>query len=393
MEQVLEGLRVLDFGQYIPGPYTGMLLAEQGADVIKVERPGGDPYRSEPGFKVFNRSKKGIVLDLKRTECREIACGLAAESDVIIENFSPGVADRLGIGYETIHRINPRAVYLSISGFGRKGPYRDHPGWDPIVSSTSGMHVGQSGGEDFPPTYLVLPFASYYAAFLSAFGVTMALYAREFTGKGQRVEISLLNAIYAAYSPGAVYFEGKVMLPPAHAPQGRSPVYRFYHGSDGKWFFLALGNQTFFTKFAVSMDHYEWLTDERLEGIPFMIMPPYHEEIAEEFQAIFSTKTRNHWLEFLKSEDIPCAPADPVASYMDDPQIAANSMIHEVEDTEWSKGRQMGIPVNLVNHPGRHKGPHPQLGEHTEEILKTVAGLSGDEITRIKQYSEPASER
>ena len=385
MEQVLEGYKVLDFGQYIPGPYTAMLLAEQGAEVIKVERPGGDPYRSEPGFKVFNRSKKGLVLDLKETECQEIAQKLAAEADVIIENFSPGVADRLGIGYETLHRINPRAVYLSISGFGRKGPYKNHPGWDPIVSSIAGMYVIQSGGEDFEPTFLVLPLASCYAALLSAYSVTMALYAREITGRGQRVEVPLLNAIYAAYSSGAVFFEDKVVLPPAHSPQGRSPVYRFYHGSDDKWFFLALGNPVFFTKFAVAMDQYDWLTDERFEGIPFMIMPPYHEEIAKEFQAIFSTKTRDEWLKFLHSEDIPCAPADPVTTYINDPQISANNMALEVEDAEWGKGRQMGIPVTLINHPGLHKGPSPQPGEHTEEILQAI-GTSPEVMERIKSY-------
>jgi len=386
MEQVLDGYKVLDFGQYIPGPYTAMLLAEQGAEVIKVERPGGDPYRSEPGFKVFNRSKKGLVLDLKQAECQEIAQKLAAESDIIIENFSPGVADRLGIGYETIHEINPRAVYLSITGYGQEGPLRDHPGWDSIVSSMAGMHVGQSGGEDYPPTLLVLPLASCYAALLSAYSVTMALYAREINGKGQHVQVPLLNAIYAAYSSGAVFFEDKVMLPPAHSPQGRSPVYRFYHGSDNKWFFLALGNPTFFTKFAVAMDQYDWLTDERFEGIPFMIMPPFHEEIAHEFQAIFSTKTRDDWLKFLHAEDIPCAPADPVTTYINDPQIAANNMALDVEDAEWGKGRQMGIPVTVINHPGLHKGPSPQLGEHAQEILQTI-GTPPAVMERIRGYS------
>jgi len=387
MEQVLEGYKVVDFGQYIPGPYTGMLLAEQGAEVIKVERPGGDPYRSEPGFRVLNRSKKGLVLDLKQTECQEIALKLAADADVIIENYRPGVADRLGIGYETIHRINPRAVYLSISGFGYKGPFKDTPGWDPIVCATTGIYIWQSGGLDFQPTYLVLPMASYYAALMSAFSVTMALYAREFTERGQWVDVSLLNAIHAANSPGMVFFDEKVMLPPAYAPQGRSPVYRFYHGSDGLWFFLALGNPTFFTKFAVAMGHYEWLTDERFEGIPFMIEPPHHEDIATEIQALFSAETREHWLKFLQAEDIPCAPADPVTTYIDNPQIAANNMTLEVEDAEWGKGRQMGIPVNLNRHPGKHQGPCPQLGEHTEEILKNVTGLSPDLIKRIKNNS------
>ena len=392
MGGVLEGFKVLDFGHYIPGPYTGMLLAEQGADVIKVERPGGDPYRCEPGFRIFNRSKKGLVLDLKQMECQDIAREIAAESDVIIENYSPGVADRLGIGYEAIHRLNPRAVYLSISGFGQKGPYRDHPGWDPIVCAATGIYIGQSGGPDFPPTYLVLPLASYYAALLSAYSVTMALYARELTERGQRVDISLLNAIIAACTTGIVDFKDKAVLPPAYAPQGRSPVYRLYRGSDGKWFFLALGNVTFVAKFAIAMEHDEWLMDERFDDAPFMIVPPHSDDIASEFQEIFSTKTRDEWLEFLRGEGIPCAPADPVTSYIDDPQVAANNTAVEIEDAEWGKGRQMGIPVNISGYPGRIKGPSPMLGEHSREILETVAGLSSDRITRLMKSFEPIPE-
>jgi crotonobetainyl-CoA:carnitine CoA-transferase CaiB-like acyl-CoA transferase len=238
MEQALAGFRILDFGHYIPGPYTAMLLADQGADVIKVERPSGDPYRKEPGFMVLNRSKQGITLDLKNTRGQHIAQELARHADVIIENFSPGTADSLGIGFDMIHRINPRAVYLSISGFGRKGPYRNRPGWDAIVGSTAGVYVTQAGGEEYQPLYLVLPLPSYYAAFMSAFSVTMALIARETTGKGQRIDISLFSSIMAAGSYFLVDFEDKIRVPGPVNPQGGQPIYKLYQGSDGKRFFL-----------------------------------------------------------------------------------------------------------------------------------------------------------
>ena len=139
MPPVLRGVRVLDFGQYIAGPFAAMLLGEQGAEVTKVERLDGDPMRRPPGFMVWNRSKKGIRLDLKTEARLRVALDLAAQSDVIIESFSPGVADRLGIGYAAISAVNPRAVYCSVSGFGQEGPYRDMPGWDPIVASVAGV--------------------------------------------------------------------------------------------------------------------------------------------------------------------------------------------------------------------------------------------------------------
>ena len=376
MEQALSGIRILEFGQYIPGPYAAMLMAEQGAEVIKVERPGGDPYRSEPGFMVFNRSKKGIVLDLKQTRDRVAAYELAAQSDVIIENFAPGVADRLGIGFDETRRINPRAVYLSISGYGPKGPYRDRPGWDATVSATTGLYAGQVGGVQFQPVYLVLPLASYYTALMGVYSTTTALYHRELTGKGQKVEISLFGSILNAASAGLTIFEGRIRIPPPYNPRGNSPLYRLYQGSDGGWFFLGLGNLTFFAKFAIAMELDEWLIDERFEGAPFLIMPPENEKIAAELERIFATRTRDEWLAFLQSEDIPCAPADPITTYISDPQIKANKMAVRVEDAERGSGLQMGVPVNLEGAQGKIRSRSPKLGEHTHEILAELGSRS-----------------
>ncbi len=383
MEQALSGFRVLDFGQYIAGPYTAMLLAEQGADVIKVERPGGDPYRTVPGFMVWNRSKKGITLDLKKEEGRRVAQDLAKHCDVLIENFRPGVANRLGIGYEQIRQLNTRLVYCSISGFGQKGPYRDLQAWDPIVASTEGAFVGQ-GGENKPPLYLVLPLPSYYATLMSAFSITTALVTRESTGRGQRVDISLLNSLMYAASIRLLEFEGQVKLP-HDDQQGVIPLYKFYQGSDGQWFFLGLGNFTFFTKFAVLMDHHEWLVDPLFEGAPFMILPPRNTKVISMLKEIFATKTRDEWIELLRSKDIPCAPAQPVEEFLDDPQVLANKMVVEVEQPGLGKVRQMGVPVRLSLCPGEVKGPAPAPGEHTEEVLTDLLGYSGKEIAGLKE--------
>jgi len=382
MEQVLSGFRILDFGQYMAGPFAAMLLAEQGAEVIKVERPGGDPFRNKPGFMVWNRSKKSITLDLKREEGRRIARELARHADVLIENYQPGVASRLSIGYEAIREINPRLVYCSISGFGLKGPYRELPAWDPIVASKVGVFADQAG-EGNPPLYIVMPMPSYYAALMAAFSITTALLTREKTGRGQLVDISLLNALMFACSVGLLEFEGNIRIP-FNNPQGSIPLYRFYEGSDGKWFFLGLGNFTFFTKFALILGHEEWLVDPLFEGAPFLIMPPRNEQVIRMLKEIFLTRTRDEWIDLLRSKDIPCAPAQPVEKFLDDPQVLANEMVVEVDQPGLGKVREMGVPVKLDLTPGQVKGPSPARGEHTEEVLSGLLGYSGKEIAKLR---------
>lgn len=388
MEQALSGIKVLDFGHYIAGPYTGMLLAEQGADVIKVERPQGDPMRKDPGFMVWNRSKKGISLDLTRDEGRRIARDLAKDADVIIENFHPGVADRLGIGYEDMCKSNPRLVYCSISGFGQKGPYRNLPGWDPIIAALASVYTGQVGGVagDAQPLYIVLPLPSYYGALLSAFSVATAIWVREATGNGQMVDTSLFNAILSAQALGINDFSGIPRSTIPTSAQGRHPLYRLYPGKDGKWFIIALGNLTFFAKFAIAMGHTEWVSDPRFEGMPFGIFPPRSTELVAMFRDIFSEKTRDEWLEIFKAADLPCDAGQTVVEFMDDPQVIANGMVARVEQPGLGTVREMGIPIKFELTQGSIKGPCPALGEHTEEILGNL-GYSSMKINKLRDES------
>jgi len=388
MEQALSGFRIVDFSNYIAGPYAAMLLAEQGAEVIKVERPTGDPYRGKPGFLVWNRSKKGITLDLKTEDGQRVAQELAKSADVVIESFRPGTADRLGIGFDTIHGLNSRIIYCAISAFGQTGPYRDKPGWDPIVAAYAGVYVEQGGGEENPPLYLVLPLPSYYAAFMAAFSITTALFARELTGKGQMVDVSLYNSILGAESMYISDFKDKIRVPGAARSnqQGLMPLYKLYQGSDGKWFFLALGNPTFFTKFALAMRHDEWLIDPLFEGAPFLILPPRNTQLIAMFEKIFATRTRDEWIEFLQAEDIPCAPAVPVEAFFSDPQVIANEMVVEVEEPGLGKVREMGVPIRLSVNPGLVKGPSPGLGEHTTHVLTDLLGYSSGKIAGLKNH-------
>ena len=191
----LTGVQVLEFGQYIPGPMLGMLLSDQGADVIKVERPGGDPARSEPAFATWNRGKRSVVLDLKTPEGQAAATGLAKKADIVIENYRPGVADRLGIGFQTLSKDNPGLIYCSIPGFGEDSPHRNERGWEGIVSASTGTY--QPYDETEEPLFLPLPTASTFAAIVASVSVAMALVARDRTGKGQRIEVPMHSAMFS----------------------------------------------------------------------------------------------------------------------------------------------------------------------------------------------------
>lgn len=382
MQPALEGIKVLDLGYYIAGPYTSMLLGDQGAEVIKVERPEGDPGRQLSGFVVWNRGKRSITIDLKQKQGQKIAQELARRCDILIQNFRPGVAEKLGVDYETLSQLNPRLIYCAISGYGEQGPYRDKPGWDPLVSSYAALYSDQPGlGE--PPTFFVLPLASYYAAFMAAFSSVTALYVQEITGRGQKIEMPLLNAITLVQTSSLLDFEGKIRFS-SWTSRGPLPLYHLYQAKDGLWFFLALGNYGFFTKFALAVGHEEWLTDPLFEGAPFLIRPPQSYEVERIMEGIFTTKTREEWLEFFRQQDIPCAPAKRVDEFLDDPQVAANEMVVELEDPNVGTVRQMGIPVKLPLTPGKLKGPSPLPGEHTEEILGEL-GYSSDKVSELRK--------
>ena len=376
----LTGIRVLDFGQYIAGPFAATLLAEQGAEVIKVERPGGDPMRGQDGFMVWNRSKKGIILDLKKPGGLKIALDLAKKADVIIENFKPGTADRLGIGYDKIKELNPRAVYCSISGFGPKGPYAGWPGYEQIVSTVGSVYTEQ--GLATHPLYVVLPLASLYTAVDAAFYIVSGLCVREKTGRGQKIEASLFRTILSSFRQHNVDFEGMFRAP--WGPTGPLPLYRPYQCKDGKWLFTGLGNPKFFMQFAIELGHDEWLTDPLFEGAPFLIFPPRNAQVMSILKPIYKTKTRDQWLEQFGAQGIPVAPVQNIDDFMAYKQVIASDMVQTVREPKLGNVKEMGVPVSLTDTPGKIKGPSPQPGQHTREILREL-GYSAQEIKRLKQ--------
>jgi crotonobetainyl-CoA:carnitine CoA-transferase CaiB-like acyl-CoA transferase len=379
MSGVLLGIKVIDFGHYVAGPYTGMLLAEQGADVIKIEPPGGDPYRPQEGFTVVNRSKKGICLNLKTPEGQKIALDLARGADVLIENFKPGTADHLGIGYESIESVNPRIVYCSISGFGRQGPYKDMPGWEPLVLSMATLYTEQNRVGD--PVFQNLMVASHYAGFLASFYITAAIYARELSGKGDHVDVSLLKSVVAMQPNIFGNSPAKIRYP--FSTRGFMPLVRIYRGGDGAWFVLNAASVGFYTALCTALGHEEWLMDPLFDGAPFFILPPRSAQVASILQSIFNTKTRDEWVKILREANIPCAPVQSVEQFLVHPHVEANQLLVQMEEQAVGKIKEMNIPVSLSATPGAIKGPSPSLGQHTKEVLSGL-GYSSFEMEALK---------
>ena len=373
MGWALEGIRVVDLTSYIAGSYAAMMLGDLGADVIKVESLEGDPFRELEGFFGWNRGKRSVAANLKAPEGCEIVYRLVAQSDVAMENYRPGVAERLGVGYEALRAINPRLIYSATTAFGSDGPYRDRPGFDPLLQAMGGLMALQGG--DGPPVFLRVAVADYYAAALTAQGVLAALFARERTGRGQRVETSLLNAVLALQSGGVLDYPGRKPLP------RDNPTYRLYRGSDGNYFFIACGNETFWRKLCRAIGRPELLEDPRFQS--WNLRREHHHALAPALEAIFGSRPCDEWLTLLADHDIPCARVQPLSEFMHDPAVAFHRMTPTYEHPTTGALTLMGLPIRLSETPGRNAGPPPTLGQHTEVVLGEL-GYASETIVDLR---------
>jgi len=330
METILEDIVIIDLSTGIAGAYASMLMAEQGAECIKVEPLEGDPARELPGFMVWNRSKKGIKLNLATEEGRNVVHKLVERADVIIESYSPGQAQQLGYDYETISATNKRIIYCAIPLLGEKGPLKEKQGNNDMVAAYCGNFASQ-GGLEKPPVFLKIPLPSYGAAFLAAYGISTALYVREETGMGQKVDVSLMAGGLAMEASALISSEQIIpLISDKSIQQGVMPVYRLYECQD-EWLMLACGNQTFWNKLVIAMDKVDLIADPRFEGAPWGIPEVENREALTEILAgIFRQKPRAYWLELLGNADVPCAPVNSRAEFMNDPQVLHNQMITDV---------------------------------------------------------------
>ena len=376
MTDALGGITVLEFASYVSGPYAGMMLGDLGAEVIKVEDPkSGDPFRGwgaadySATFGSVNRNKKSIILNLKSTEGVAAAIALTEEADVLIENFRPGTMDRLGLGYEKLSAINPRLVYCSVTGFGGTGPYAKRPGYDTVGQAMGGLLSVLTDLES--PKGMGISLSDHLTGMMAAYGCLGALAARERTGKGQRVETSLLTATLSFLGENAArYFEeGKV--PSRKTRTQTAQVYSFV-ARDGKPFVIHLSSPTKFWKGLCKVaGHDEWFDDERF--VDKAKRRANYDELEGLLAAVFKTETREHWLEQLLEEDVPSAPIYTLDETLDDPQIRHLGVIHEVPHPKVGSVKLVESGVRMSETPPEIRTAAPLHGEHTEEILKRIS--------------------
>jgi crotonobetainyl-CoA:carnitine CoA-transferase CaiB-like acyl-CoA transferase len=375
----LDGIRVVDLTSYIAGSYGAMMVADLGASVVKVEALEGDSFRELPGFFGWNRGKRSIALNLKTTEGREVVERLARAADVVMENWRPGVAERLGVDYPRLSALNPRLIYCSVTAFGSTGPYVDRPGFDPILQALGGLMTLQGFGG--PPKYLRTAPTDYYTAALATQAVLAALFVRERTGRGQRIETSLLQGVMALQSGIAIEYPGKPTL------VRENPTYRLYQAGDGEWFFLACGNQSFWVKLCTALEMTEFADDPRFAS--WLLRLQNNEALLPLIEKRFAEKPRAEWLEILAAHDIPAAPVKTIQQFMDDPAVRHHDMVHEYDHPEVGRLRVMGQPLVFSDTPARDPGPPPTLGQHTDEVLgelgydaAAIAGLRARKVVR-----------
>lgn len=382
MTGALDGIRILDLSWGIAGPLGVLLMAEQGADVIKVEPPGGDPFRSYQGSAVWNRSRRSVTANLKTSEGNAAFMKLAATADVVVDSFRPGVMERLGLGQETLREALPRLITCSVPGYPPGHRFEQRPGYDALVQASSGQQWEQPGWR-MGPIFLHMPMPSMAAAFLVPAGITTALIVRERTGRGQHVQTSLWHASFLYTTQLWQHFAttkssfhaimAKTYPPGVH--QGS-----VYECADKEWLHLSLMSGLV-----------PLATIEEVLGLPpapspleLFTMPP---EDAEKFRAVqregFKSHNRDVLVARFQANNFAAEAIVPMEEALRRPhaQLAANDMVVDIEDPELGPTTQIGIPINLMGTPGAIRGPQPRVGEHNSEVWGALGYSEGDIAT------------
>jgi crotonobetainyl-CoA:carnitine CoA-transferase CaiB-like acyl-CoA transferase len=392
MVKPLDGILVIDLSRVLAGPYCSMELADMGATVIKVEIPGsgddtrayGPPFLNGEStyFMSVNRNKKSLTLNLKHARGKEILRQLLEKGDVLVENFRPGTLDGLGFGYDAVHALNPKLIYCSISGFGQTGPYAQRPGYDLIAQAEGGV-MSLTGEPDAAPIKVGLSFADITAGMNAFSGILLALLARQQTGEGQRIDVSLLDCQVSllTYQAGIFFATGKNPERLGNKHPSITP-YETFEARDGH-IIIACGNQGFWERFCKLAGLEELLADERFTTMKKRV--ENRAALTPLVAAAVRTRTRQEWYELLEREGIPCGLIKSVAEVCTDPQVLARDMVARLNHPTAGPISVNGIPIKLSATPGEVKDPPPLLGQHTDEILAEVLGYTPDQIAEVRQ--------
>lgn len=365
----LDGIKVLDFGQYIAGPLTGMLLADQGADVVKIDPPSG-PRWDTPANATWNRGKRSIVLDLKDPSDTEKARKLIASADVLLENFRPGVMDRLGLGASAATAINPKLVYCSIPGFASDDPRSTAPAWEGVVAAAATTYRGPLFAEaESRPVYTAIPIASSYAAFQSAVSIAMALSVRERDGVGQCIEVPMFDSMFAAIGGQRIHNP----YPPIPAIGGTWAGQ--FECKDGRWVFFG-SNNTNFREFVEAAGITSWDKDGLTDWERLGRDPKLAEEQKRRIMELFKTRTAQQWEDDIAEAGSECAVCRTSSEWLSHPHARESNMVIEVHDPKHGKMLQPGVNPRLSGTPGAVKSPAPALDQHRTEILSETNGTA-----------------
>ncbi len=391
MSHPLEGVRILELGQVIAGTYGSQVLSDLGAEVIKVETPEGDlgrnpsvaPYRGLSGlFLTLNRNKQSIVINLKTAAGRDIFYDLVKLSDVVVDNFRPGVLERLQIDYPTLSAINPRIIHCSVTGFGTEGAYKNYPAFDIIIQAISG-HMAITGEPGRPPARVGIPLADLSGGIYSCKGILAALFDRERTGKGRRVELSMFDSMLAllGYMGTMWLTNGELPKPPGSAHDYTVP-WQAFEASNG-YVVVATRQEIFWHKLCGALEDPALAADPRFATNALRV--ENRAALVPQLERIFRTRTVADWLERLRAAEVPAAPVNNLDGAFAEPPVAERGMIVEYDHPDVGKVRLPGNPIKMSDMSGTISKPAPRLGEHTDAVLSRLLGLTAEQLASLRQ--------
>jgi CoA:oxalate CoA-transferase len=391
MKSALDNIRVLDLTRVLAGPYATMLLADLGADVIKVEMPGtGDDSRhfgpfvnnESAYFMAINRNKRSMTLNLKNERGKEIFLSLVKKSDVLVENFRPGTMEKLGLGYDKLIGLNPRLIYAAASGYGHTGPYSQRAAYDAVVQAMGGI-MSITGEKDGKPMRVGTSIGDIAAGLFTTIGILAALINRNFSGRGQMVDVAMLDCQVAILENAIARYFATGEVPRPYGNQHTSIVpFEAFETSDGE-IMVAAGNNALWTRLCTALNLSELIDDERFKDNSDRNQN--YDELRPLIAPRFLTKTTKEWQEILDDEGIPNGPINTIDKVVNNIQVLARDMIVEVYHPVAKNIKMPGIPIKLSETPGSIRYPPPTLGQHTREILKEYLGFDDKAIDKLAE--------